>query len=469
MEKDLKIASRESYQCLLILYITKLKGDKKMNKENKTYKLKSIFEKYKDYTKFKYNYSASIFARKLQHSFKKYKLNDYLPIIMQKDHEHKSHHKQTYFFTEQEMNMVSLFMCSSAPKYGKSKKDFDEEKLNPFPWSRNGCNTKLSELQCYMEHLLNYIDNNKTELNIIDEHPNLYSTINYHELKNINYKIQLSVRLKKILERILTILYFQDKFDYVIFEYMLSRLEGFADEFDIIKKFNDENSPSVARAYDSADVSIAASLGDALVYGNYYKNNKVMDIKEILDILGCDSKKKTELTNELTKIIKLRNESLSTKGIAQHIPKPSLNYMDYIGKIIEDMVNDYRKIYRNPENFVENEGAYLKKYGISIDDRQPQYYRLETVLYEAKILRNLEEIISENFDTQKYISETKKEIQDILDSAKKDTERLILEEPYQISSVLDILLFKPFIRFHDLDIKELERRVTKRSQDNPIY
>ena len=438
-----------------------------MDKGYSTYKLDSVFEKYKNYTGYKDDYSASGFARKVQIAFNKYKLGDYISIIKQKDTNSPSHHKQTYFFTEEEKNMVSLFMCSSAPKYGKSKKDFSEEKLNPFSWARTGCNTKLSELQRYMEHLMNYINDNQKELHhgeypliSLDSDP---CHINYAELENINYKIQLSVRLKEILERIITALYYQDEFDSVIFEYMLTRLEGFADEFDITSSFDKEKCFEQKFEYNSVDVSIAASLGDALAYSNYLKQNKSKGSKKFLN---QHYKNFLFVKNKKGKIPKPKHRKLSNLGISHHKPRLSFGYMNYIDKTIECMVQEFIKLYNDKNATANTLEDYYKKYGISLDSKKPTYYRLESRLFMTYVYPEVEKAsIIGNYDFEEITTRIKNELHDILKKSKQRTKEILHEDPYQISSSLDVLLFKPFIRFHDLDVKELKERVN----NNPIY
>ncbi len=438
-----------------------------MNKRNESYKLNSIFEKFKDFTGYKDNYSASGFARKVQIAFNKYNLGDFISIIKQKDPMNPAHHKQAYFFTEEEKNIVSLFMCSSAPKYGKSKKDFNEEKLNPFSWKSNGCNSTLSELQCYMEHLLNYINDNQKELCVERTLPFSYGSkpyyINKIELENINYKIQLSVRLKEILERIITVLYYQDEFDSVIFEYMLTRLEGFADELDIISSTTKGKYHKQRPTYNSADVSIAASLGDALAYSNYLKQNKSKGDKKFLN---NHYKNYLFEKNNKDKIAKPKHSLLTSFDISLQKPHLSKDYMHYIDKTIEGMVKDFVKLYNDINTTDETKEKYYKYYGICHDQQNPTYYRLESILFRNYVYHKVEEASEAgNYDFKEIATKIKDEIHEILKKSKEKTKEIILEDTYQIASTLDVLLFKPFIRFHDLDVKELKERVN----NNPIY
>lgn len=426
-----------------------------MNLLNKNYHLEDVFKEYTQYTKNKEPYRSSSFSCNLTYRFKKYKLDDFLPLIKETD---AKPYTNIYKFNETEKNIISLFMSCSTIRQNKSKDCFDEKVLCPFPRTNQNCNAKLSDLYKYMKKLIHHIEENfadDTEKTPIE---NILPQINKIELDNIFYKIKLSVRLKNILERLITSIYFQDKFNTTIFEYMLTRLEGFADELDIISNIDEENSCNDSSTYNSADVSIAATLGDILAYNNFLKRNKNFDNENNLSKLYLILRKKENIPSEIERP---KHRSLSNPRFYQPRPKQMQNYMYYIDNTIENMVTDCLGIANETMTF-EN---YCVKYGINHSAKSPKHYRLETKLFETYIKPRLKEIVFEKINSKELISEIKEKIHNKLYAAKKDTEQLIREDKYQISSVLDMLLFKPFIHFHDLDMEEL----CKKAKDNPVY
>lgn len=284
----------------------------------------------------------------------------------------------------------------------------------------------------------------------------LKTKVNLDELNNIFYKIELSLKLKNSLERLIYAVYFQNKFSTVIFELMLARLDGFIDELNIINASDDEY--GLDNEYNSADVSIAASLVD-VVADRKFPTGKIPkeDIMKILENATTQRQDKNFI-NLLS-----NHQYVPLSNIATKLYKSTIksNYRDYLDNLIENMVKDYFEIYKTENIVLEMESKFLKKYGIDIDPINLNYYRLETVLYENFLQNRLDKIISKTITPEKLIKDIKEEIHNILLTAENDTKEIIKEDEYKIFSVLDKLLFKPFIRLHDLDIEKLKKRNEK--------
>lgn len=414
----------------------------------KEYELKDVFNEYSQYIKNTEVYRPSSFSRNLTKRLKNYHIDNILKYIKKNAKPYTSH----FAINETEKDILSLFMSCTTIK--QSKSHFPDKKvISPFPrFGKNeNSNEGLTDLYEYIKYLKNHIEKNPNKYMRV-----LKTKVNIDELNNIIYKIELSLKLKNSLERLIYAVYFQNKFNTVIFELMLARLDGFIDELNILNASDDEY--GLDNEYNSADVSIAASLVD-VVADRKFPAGKIpkKDIIKILENATAQRQDKNFI-NLLSNHQYVPLSNITTKLYKSTIKS---NYRDYLDDLIENMVKDYFEIYKTENIVLEMESKFLKKYGIDINPINLNYYRLETVLYENFLQSRLDKIISKTITPEKLIKDIKEEIHNILLAAENDTKEIIKKDEYQIFSVLDKLLFKPFIHLHDLDIEKLKKRNEK--------
>ena len=479
------------------------------NMENRIYNMKDVFEQYCKYVNYDGIYSSS-FSNKVKDRLKKYYLGDYKGLIEKGEGKGKgkgkgkgNYFKPIYFFNEKEKDMMALFYGCTTSRLGKGKGEikqkYDINKLNPFCTENRNPNLGISDLYGYIENLLEYIDEN---FNLKDWYKKdfeerLVPQINLFELQNIFDKIKLSMRLKEALERILVSLFYQDKYDVVTTEFLLLRLEGFADEIDILNAIKNESTDEMIekisssyknnlnmdfsesysmyfvnkykkmtkKDFESADVSIAAALGDLLSYYSYVDNgNYSAQEKARYRMMSGNYWGVANVNNEPIHR-QLSNRTTKTeKEYLQDIFRQK-SYIKYIKTNIKKMVNELEELLRNKTQKSKVEiKRFFRKYGISPNLKDTSSYRLETILFETYINPGMQAVLEDKCTSSELINDIYNKIDSILEEAKNETKEKIKNDEYELSRDIDRLVFKPFVRFHNLDMQELQKRM----ENNPV-
>lgn len=335
--------------------------------------------------------------------------------------------------------------------------------------------------------------------------------LNISEIILLNKKIDIAIKLKNVFNRIITALFCQDNFSFKVANNLLERLYASLGESFIINEVDKVNEKAEKLKYDPKIIEAHADYGEALSkqsdklaleYIKYYKTvfdgidtmnpepkdkvfnsadviiaawlAEVLEVENVIDNIPADDLAK-KLTDESFKSIANDevyefNRQVSRKSLKNDSNTVEHNiFTEYILRMIELMVKDFFEIIQNVGTCNANASAQMdelhKKYKIKTGEYISNLSEVEKAIFIMYIIPTYEELKTKN-NKDEVKERIQNHIKQILSSKIEENSKLVEEDSLNLDESLDLLMFKPFIQYHKLDMEELKKRIENSPLNN---
>ncbi|MCI5970728.1 MAG: hypothetical protein MRZ29_06255 [Oscillospiraceae bacterium] len=406
--------------------------------------LEDVFEDYKKYTGSTEEYSSSEFSRKLKNTLNNYNMLDYLKPITPTDKKPYSKDGK-YTFTQMEKQLFALLLGCNSPRLCKNPDKFpDKSILNPFLHKNHRKSMGLSDMKSYTDHFISC--EKKMELTYPAK----------PGLTKITTFIDFAIKLKECLKKLIIAIFYMNNFNTMTFDRILIRLNGFIDELYLLNSIDEVPAVDLHHTYNknefyhSVDILTAADVGDYIYISQMHDKARRMNFPSDANYINKFSeykKKKPKYTN-----------LLNINPIHEYECHINKDYKKYLRYTIFEMYRVYIKMLK--KNYSEDKilKTLYKKFDYNINIRS-----VETLIFNKYIKPQSKYILNGSKTLEETAESTYAEIEDLL--LQSDKQAISYDkENNEIDEQLDKLLFKPFIRFHDIDLEKLRKKAAKNSE-----